>query len=33
MNQPTQHATARYINAYREMWDGEDKNDTEEVSP
>ena len=26
-------ATASYINAYREMWDGEDKNDTEEVAP
>lgn len=24
-------ATASYINAYREMWDGEDKNDTAEV--
>jgi hypothetical protein len=26
-------ATASYINAYREMWDGEDKNDTAEVTP
>ncbi len=26
-------ATASYINAYREMWDGEEKNDTEEVAP
>lgn len=24
-----QHATASYINAYREMWDGDDQNDTE----
>ena len=26
-------ATASYVNAYREMWDGEDKNDTAEVEP
>lgn len=26
-------ATASYINAYREMWDGDDKHDTEEVAP
>lgn len=26
-------ATASYINAYREMWDGEDKNDTAEMAP
>lgn len=26
-------ATASYIHAYREMWDGEDKNDTAEVEP
>jgi hypothetical protein len=26
-------ATAGYINAYREMWGADDKNDTEEVAP
>jgi hypothetical protein len=26
-------ATASYINAYREMWDGEEQNDAEEVVP
>ena len=26
-------ATASYVNAYREMWDGEDKNDTVAVEP
>jgi hypothetical protein len=26
-------ATASYINAYRDMWDGDDKNDTAEVEP
>lgn len=26
-------ATASYINAYREMWDGDDESDTEEVAP
>lgn len=26
-------ATASYINAFREMWDGDDQNDTEEVAP
>ena len=26
-------ATASYINAYRDMWDGEDKNDTTEAEP
>ena len=26
-------ATASYVNTYREMWDGEDKNDTAGVEP
>ena len=26
-------ATASYINSYREMWDGDDKSDAEEVEP
>ena len=26
-------ATAGYINAYRDMWDGDDQNDTAEVEP
>ena len=26
-------ATASYVNTYRDMWDGEDKNDTAEVKP
>ena len=26
-------ATASYVNTYREMWDGKDKNDTAEVEP
>lgn len=26
-------ATASYINAYREMWDCDDKSETEEVEP
>lgn len=26
-------ATASYINAYRDMWDGDDQNDTAEVEP
>jgi hypothetical protein len=37
---PTKHAAslgqqthASYINAYREMWDDDDQNDTEEVAP
>ncbi len=27
------HATASYINAYREMWDDDEKHDTAEVTP
>ena len=30
MSLPTQPA-ASYIHAYREMWDGDEKNDTDEV--
>ena len=26
-------ATASYVNSYREMWDSDDKSDTEEVEP
>jgi len=26
-------ATASYVNAYREMWDGDEQNDTEGVAP
>ena len=26
-------ATASYVNSYREMWDGNDKSDTEQVEP